>query len=149
MLSIEMVSAKLRFKIKQKIKIITTTVMINTAFTITTGITFLTPLFEDINISFALFLFYNYFPNQKQTLEILYRMTTFIFGYLGTVHVFQLVYYSQHLNFQIEILMEFLKYINKPQTFRKQKDFFHTDKYQTEVKQTLKFCIKRSLELIE
>lgn len=140
----------LRFKLEFRAKIITAFTMINTIIAMIGGILYVKPLSDNVNLFFALRLIHDYFPNYKNVFEFLYRMSLPIFGYLMIVHCYQIMYYTQHINFQIEMFKKLLiNLANWENTSSLENDLFYNPEYQMEIKQRLKFCIIRWGEFIQ
>lgn len=148
--AIDIAGEKLHSKIKRKIKTVTIFVIINTFLILFTSLTYVQPLTQDTNIFFSYRLIHDYFPDYSKTLEYLCRFTYFIFGYIMTVHVFQILYCSQHINFQLEILMAQVKNITNLKNITKnEENLFYDIQYQIEIKQRLRFLVKRSQQLVK
>nr|XP_015835430.1 PREDICTED: uncharacterized protein LOC107397921 isoform X2 [Tribolium castaneum] len=148
--AIDSASKKLQSEIKLKIKIITAFVITNSLIAVWGGFLYVQPLSEDENLYFALSFIHQYFPNQSSTLEFFYRMTYPILGYLMTVHAYQCLYYTQHINFQLRMFTEVVAEFAPVKRFLLfEHHLFYNKKYQTEIEQRLKFCIKRSQEFVQ
>ncbi|XP_064213106.1 uncharacterized protein LOC107397920 isoform X3 [Tribolium castaneum] len=148
--AIENASKNLQSEINLKIKIITTFVIVNTLIAVTGGFLYMHPLPEDVHLFFALRLIRDYFPNHYTSLEFFYRMSFPIFAYLMTTHANQFLYYTQHINFQIKMFREVCLEVKAWKTVSPfENHLFYNKKYQTEIEQRLKFCIKRSQEFVK
>lgn len=147
--TIDSAGKDLHSKLKRRIKIITVFTITNTLITFVATLLYVKPLSDDINQNFALRLIYDYFPNYKNILEMLYRMTFPLFGHLMTVHCYQVMYYTQHINIQIEMFKKLLVNLaDWKNTSSCENNLFYNPEYQMEIKRRLKFCIIRWEEFV-
>ncbi|EFA04739.1 odorant receptor 328 [Tribolium castaneum] len=148
--TIDGASKKLQSEIKLKIKILTAFVIINSFSVVIGGFCFVQQLSDDVNLFFAIRLIRDYFPNHSTILEFFYRMTYPICAYLMAVHAYQCLYYTQHINFQLQMFTEIITELTDLKTISLPENrLFYNKKYQTVIEQRLKFCIKRSQEFIK
>ncbi|RZB38847.1 hypothetical protein BDFB_011043, partial [Asbolus verrucosus] len=130
-------------RIKIESIVITAFVGVNFMISIYTVYLFVTPIFADKELFFALRFFEEYFPEQKSFLSWTYRGAYSFIIYVMTVHAYQVIYYTQHIKFQI---MMFLMYASRISDFdekRNEKELFYDQEYQRQVQRRLKFCIVR------
>ncbi|XP_064213102.1 uncharacterized protein LOC107397920 isoform X1 [Tribolium castaneum] len=148
--TIDSASKNLQHEIKLKIKFLTAFVIIN-SFTVVMGsFSYVQQLSDDVNLFLAIRLIRDYFPNHSTILEFFYRMTYPICGYLMAVHAYQCLYYTQHINFQLQIFTEVITELKNSKTSSLlENHLFYNRTYQTNTEQRLKFCIKRSQEFIK
>nr|XP_008193107.2 PREDICTED: uncharacterized protein LOC103312945 isoform X1 [Tribolium castaneum] len=147
--TIDSAGEKLRSEIKLKIKFLNIFVVCNSLLVLVTGLTFIQPLPKDSDIFFAYRLIHEHFPKHGQALEFLYRTTYVLISYIVAVQPFQIFYYCQHINFQLQISIETLKKISDWKTLSEDgENLIDNVKYQTEIKRRLKFCIQRSQNFI-
>nr|XP_015835428.1 PREDICTED: uncharacterized protein LOC107397920 [Tribolium castaneum] len=148
--TIDSASKNLQHEIKLKIKFLTAFVIIN-SFTVVMGsFSYVQQLSDDVNLFLAIRLIRDYFPNYSTILEFFYRMTYPICGYLMAVHAYQCLYYTQHINFQLQMFTEVITELNNSKTSSLlENHLFYNRTYQTNTEQRLKFCIKRSQEFIK
>lgn len=140
----------LHSKLKIKIKMITAFTVTNTLIASIGVFLFVKPLSNDINIFFVFRLINDYFPNYKHFLEILYRSTFIVLGYLLLVHCYQVIYFTQHINFQLELFKATLTGLAEWKNISsREDDLFYNEQYQTEIKRRLKFCIIRWEEFLK
>ncbi|XP_044268544.1 uncharacterized protein LOC123013813 isoform X2 [Tribolium madens] len=149
MWSIDNASEDLQSEIKLKIKITTRFVIINSLIAVIAGFLYVQQLSDDVNLFFAYRFIRDNFPHHNKTLEFLYRMTYPIISYLMTVHAYQCIYFTQHVNYQLKMFKEVITELTKCETFSSFENRLIFDKkYQTEIERKLKFCIRRSQEFI-
>ncbi|XP_064214174.1 uncharacterized protein LOC107398775 [Tribolium castaneum] len=88
-------------------------------------------LSDDVNAFFALRLIHEYFP--KSIFEVIYRVTNFVLGQMMCVHVHQTLYYTQHINIQVQMFKKIIRDLEN----------------ESKIEQQLKFCIERHAEFIK
>ncbi|XP_044265522.1 uncharacterized protein LOC123011882 [Tribolium madens] len=144
--STDSTSKKLQSKINLNIKFLKMFVIFNSLLFIVVGVTFVQPLSKDYDVFFAYRLIHEYFPNYGHIFEFLYRTTYLLTSYIATVLPFQIFYYCQHTNFQLQMSIEQLKNLTK--WSEDDENLVDNTKYQTEINRRLKICIQRSQNFI-
>ncbi|KAJ3656688.1 hypothetical protein Zmor_015741 [Zophobas morio] len=104
------------------------------------SVLFVMDLPHDLEWFFVLRFLQDYLPEQFTVLALLYKTTFFFTGYSMIVHALQVIYYTQHLRYQIMMLNEYIMDLSDDGD---DEELFHDKHYQSKVEKKLKFCIKR------
>ncbi|EFA02840.1 odorant receptor 281 [Tribolium castaneum] len=134
-------------QIKFENKIIKIFVVFNCIVTFIGSYLYFLPLDSDNETFYAVRFIEENYPDHRNLLHGLYRSTFLIFGYAMTVHVYQVIYNSQHLRYQIIIFTEYVASIGNPDK-RKENELFYDKGFQKVVYERLKFCIMRHQEFL-
>ena len=140
---IDSAGKKVERKIRQGVKYMTIYIVITFLTTVCGTVLFAINLSHDLEWFFALRFFKDYFPGQYTILTVLYKTTFICIGYSMTVHAFQIIYYTQHLRYQIMLLNEHILNISNCCLDVNEDELFYDKEYQTTIEDRLKFCIKR------
>ncbi|KAJ3656677.1 hypothetical protein Zmor_015731 [Zophobas morio] len=140
---IDSAGKKVETKIRQEVKYMTIYIVITFLTTVCGSILFAINLSHDLEWFFALRFFKDYFPNQYTILAVLYKATFICIGYSMIVHAFQIIYYTQHLRYQIMLLNEHILNIGNSDPNVNEEELFYNKEYQTTIETRLRFCIKR------
>lgn len=110
---------------------------------------YIIPLSDDIKLFFVLRLIENYLQDYYKTVAkvIIYSTYPFI-GHILIAHVYQVIYYVQHIKFQVIIFKDHFTQISDHSQNYNDESLFYDESYQKKVTQRLKFCIKRLQEFI-
>ncbi|XP_044270077.1 uncharacterized protein LOC123014854 [Tribolium madens] len=65
------------------------------------------------------------------------------------VHAYQILYYTQHVNFQIRLFNKVVADIDFWETTSRETELFYNKSYQKQVEHRLKFCIERFQEFVK
>ena len=140
---IDSAGKKVETKIRQEVKYMTIYIVITFLTTVCGSILFAINLSHDLEWFFGLRFFKDYFPNQYTILAVLYKATFICIGYSMIVHAFQMIYYTQHLRYQIMLLNEHILNIGNCGPNFNEEELFYNKEYQTTIETRLRFCIKR------
>ncbi|KYB27581.1 putative cytochrome P450 4d14-like Protein [Tribolium castaneum] len=128
---------------------VTIFVICNTLLIIGGIILNLIPLSDDLHVYFALRFIHEYFPNHKTCLIILLKASIFpVIPHMLVVHAYQILYYTQHSNFQIQLFNKVIAEVDFWETPLRETELFYSKPYQKGIEKKLKFCIQRLQVLI-
>ena len=130
-------------KIRREVKYMTIYIVITFVIALCGSLLFAVNLSHNLEWFFVLRFFKVYFPDQYIVLAILYKVTFIFTGYSMVVQVFQIIYYTQHLRYQIMLLNEHILNISDYYHNSNEERLFYDKEYQTTIQNRLKFCIKR------
>nr|XP_015835422.1 PREDICTED: uncharacterized protein LOC103312914 isoform X2 [Tribolium castaneum] len=140
---------KIHSEIRFKARMVTIFVICNTLLIIGGIILNLIPLSDDLHVYFALRFIHEYFPNHKTCLIILLKASIFpVIPHMLVVHAYQILYYTQHSNFQIQLFNKVIAEVDFWETPLRETELFYSKPYQKGIEKKLKFCIQRLQVLI-
>ena len=134
---------KVEKKIRFGVKYITIYIVATVLAALCGSILFAVNLSHDLEWFFVLRFIKDYFPDKYLVLAILYKATFIFSGYSMIVHVLQIIYYTQHLRYQIMLLNEYIVNISDCSLNIDEKKLFDDEEYQATIENRLKFCIRR------
>ncbi|EFA04744.1 odorant receptor 333 [Tribolium castaneum] len=148
--SLDNAGEKIHSGITTEIKVVTYFVIVNSVFVLLANSTLAYPLSQDVNVFFGCYLIHKYILTYGRTFEFFYKATYLVIGHTNTGHVYQLLYYTQHINYQLQLYIEFIKFLDEGKTISKNEDdLFNNPTYQTLINQRLTFLIKRGQEIVK
>ncbi|RZC33928.1 hypothetical protein BDFB_010061, partial [Asbolus verrucosus] len=117
-------------------------------FVVNATLLILVPLATDSQTFFAIKCFEEYFPNHSKILSLIYKSTFVLTGYIVTVPALMFIYYTQHIKYQVIMLLEHVKYLTHYDCDKEWEDLYYNVRYQKEITRRILFCIKRHTGLI-
>ncbi|RZB39214.1 7tm 6 domain containing protein [Asbolus verrucosus] len=104
---------------------------------------FIIPLSADKETFFAFRFCEDYFPDRKNILGWTYRVTFFTTCYVMIMPSYQIIYYTQHMKFQIMLFFEHVAALTDFKEEQNLEELICDQYYQDQIRQRLQFCIKR------
>ncbi|RZB39213.1 uncharacterized protein BDFB_003498, partial [Asbolus verrucosus] len=86
--------------------------------------------------------------NHKNILSWIYRSTYPLTCYVMIVPSYQLIYYTQHIKFQLMLLLEHVAAVTAFKEERNLEELFYDEDYQKQIHEKIKFCVKRHTDFI-
>ncbi|KAJ3664044.1 hypothetical protein Zmor_008250 [Zophobas morio] len=121
--------------------------IVSTVVSLISGILHVLPIEDDEEIFYTLAFFQEYFPKWQRYLCFVYRMSFMLLAIVMPAPFFTFIYLACHGQFQISMMVQVLKRINKP-NHSEESDLLVDKKYQERTNNLLKFSIKRHSQLI-
>src|SRR5699024_7589477 len=130
--SIESAGNHIRRKIERTILVTNLLVLTTLTLSICSGILIFENLSNDRQMYFILNFLDQYFPNCSNFLARVYKSTFPFLTYVSVAHAFQIVYFTQHAKFQLQILQEYLRNISNVSLDVEEEKLFYNLEYQKE-----------------
>ncbi|KAJ3657233.1 hypothetical protein Zmor_016247 [Zophobas morio] len=103
---------------------------------------------RDNEYFFPFRFFEDYCADKSTILTFVYKSTFPIIGYLFFVHQFQLMYFTQHIRYQLMILINHIENLTDVAGTKREDKLFYDESYQEEIRKRLIFCFKRFKDFV-
>jgi hypothetical protein len=142
---------KISKNINNNSKIITAFVIANTIMSVLGGFNLMiSGQDDDEDIFFIYGLIKDFmFPSWKYNISVLFGICCAFLCYVGVTSLFQFLYSTFHVKFQIDIMLHHVESINNLGQNRDDTDLLNSEDYQNEIKNNLKTIIDRHNQLQE
>ncbi|EFA02841.1 odorant receptor 277 [Tribolium castaneum] len=149
MWSFRSAGAEITRQIRFESRVVTIYAIINFVMVVIASCLHITPLESDYETFYMIRFFEDKIPDYANVCKTSYRSTFLVMGYVMMVHVYQIIYATQHGKFQIMLYLEYVKRVTQFNEKIGEKCLFYNESFQKMVARKLKNCVIRHNEFLK